>query len=101
MTRRTVGAGAAWYAATRLDPAAHRRWSTRSAPQPVSRPRCAPSGDVEVVRRSDERGRWAFLVNHGDRTPPCTSTGTTSSPTPPSPVAWTLPAGRVAVVREA
>ncbi len=65
VTRRRVGAGAAWYVATRTAPEATAalvdRWVAEAGVRPVAD--TAPG--VEVVRRRAEDGRrWTFVINH-------------------------------------
>ncbi len=100
LTRRAVGAGAAWYSSTRLDPAGTRALLDQvCAAAGVAAP-VRTEGDVEVVRRTDERGRWAFLLNHGDQDATVHLDGHDLVADAPVAGAWTLPAGAVAVVRE-
>lgn len=98
LTRREVGAGAAWYCATRLDPDATARLvdavcEAAGVRAPVVRP-----PHVEVVRRGDGDRTWTFLLNHGDDAEIAldgydlvADRAVTGS--------WTLAAGAVAVVR--
>ena len=64
VTRRTVGDGAAWYAATRLDEAGTARvvdaLLAEAGVGPVAE---APDG-VEVVRRHGEGESFLFVINH-------------------------------------
>jgi beta-galactosidase len=68
VTRREIegptSGSAAWYVATRLDPAATtallRRVMDEAGVRPVAD---VPSG-VEVVRRRSESGSWLFVLNH-------------------------------------
>ncbi len=100
LTRRSVGEGGAWYASTRLDPAATRTLVDQVCAAAGVEAPVRTDGDVEVVRRSDERGRWTFLVNHGDDATVHLD-GHELLTDAPVHGPWTLPAGRVAVVREA
>ncbi|HXV92808.1 MAG TPA: beta-galactosidase [Pseudonocardia sp.] len=69
LTRRAVGAGAAWYVATRLDvPSASALAARLADAAGVARPDPAPPPGVEVVRRRvQSRGgpSWLFVVNRG------------------------------------
>lgn len=66
LTRHAVGAGSAWYLATRLDsePLAGvvRRFLTGAGLPPSDR---LPDG-VEVVRRRGDHGDFTFVINHTD-----------------------------------
>ena len=93
LTRRAVGAGAAWYSSTRLDPAGTRALVDQvCAAAGVAAP-VRTDGDVEVVRRTDDRGRWAFLVNHADQDATVHLDGHDLVADAPVTGAWTLPAG--------
>ena len=95
VTRNGVGAGSAWYVATRLDEAATAQLAERlAAGAGVTREAGARQG-VEVVRR----GRFVFVLNRTDTEASVQVTGTdllTGSPT--DGVAKVAPGG-VAVVR--
>ncbi len=95
VTRNSVGAGSAWYVATRLDEAATAQLAERLAVGAgVIREQGARQG-VEVVRR----GRFVFVLNRTDTEASVPVTGTdllTGSPT--DGVAKVAPGG-VAVVR--
>jgi beta-galactosidase len=69
VTRREVGAGAAWYVATRLDDDAWRRLLRRvraEAGSTTGTPVTGREPHVDVVRRRAEDGRsWLFVLNHG------------------------------------
>ncbi|WBC21261.1 MULTISPECIES: beta-galactosidase [unclassified Solwaraspora] len=66
VTRRAVGAGAAWYLSTRLDDDGYRELLAVVAAEAGVAPvlPAAPAG-VEAVRRVDGTTRWLFLFNHG------------------------------------
>lgn len=66
VTRRDVGAGRAWYVATRLDESGTDRLVERLvAESGVERlPGAAPG--VEVTRRVGDDASWLFVINHGD-----------------------------------
>lgn len=67
ITRRDVGDGAAWYVATRLDPASTSALLGRvlgaAGVEPLVRD--LPAG-VEVVRRVGADAAWLFAINHTD-----------------------------------
>lgn len=105
LTRRVVGAGAAWYVSTRLDRdgvAALLDQVCRAAG--VGAPVPSAPG-LEVLQRvSDEESPaalWTFLINHGDSAVPITLSGHDLVRDRPVQGTWDLPAGAVAVVREA
>ncbi len=85
LTRRAVGAGAAWYSSTRLDPAGTRR----SGRPGLRRSRCRRPGAHRRRRRGGPTDRRPGPLGvprstTPTRTPRCTWTGTTSWPTRPS-----------------
>jgi beta-galactosidase len=101
VTRNVVGAGAAWYVATRLDDAPlgwllDRLLAESAAVAPVA----APSG-VEVVRRSGGGRSYLFALNHTGDTAEMAVTGHDLVADARVDGALSLPAGGVAVVREA
>jgi hypothetical protein len=64
LTRRPVGAGAAWYLATRLDSDGLQGVTDALIAEAGLTP-VLESGDVEAVRRVADDGRsWLFVVNH-------------------------------------
>jgi beta-galactosidase len=66
VTRHDVGAGAAWYMATRLDGAGlGAALAPVLAAAAIAPPPGMPAG-VEAVERSDGERRYLFLINHGD-----------------------------------
>lgn len=102
VTRRAVGAGAAWYVATRTDAvttsALVASWVAESGVRPVA----ATVPGVEVVRRGDGSRRWTFVINHTDRPQTVGVSGfdlVTGRETAPDGVL--VGAGGVAVVRGA
>ncbi len=98
LTRREVGAGAAWYCATRLDPEATARLvDAVCAAAGVSAPAGRPA-HVEVVRRGDGERTWTFLLNHGADAEVVLDGHDLVREREVSG-SWTLPAGAVAVVR--
>ena len=65
LTRRTVGAGTAWYVACRLDDQGVSGLVDRLLEESGVTPVVATSPGVEVARRSDADGRsWTFVLNH-------------------------------------
>lgn len=72
VTRRTVGAGSAWYVATRLDHAATTALADRLTRDAGVARLDEPQEGVEVVRR----GHHLFVLNRGDRPVTVPATGT-------------------------
>ncbi|WP_210649022.1 beta-galactosidase [Nocardioides sp. SYSU D00065] len=64
ITRRPVGAGAAWYVATRLDAAGTDRLVERLVTEVRLERLPGASPLVEVTRRVGEGASWLFVVNH-------------------------------------
>lgn len=66
ITRRSVGAGSAWYLSADLEPddlgALVERILLEAAVEPVAR----VSPGIEAVRRASERGSYLFLINHAE-----------------------------------
>jgi beta-galactosidase len=63
ITRHAVGAGAAWYVSTRLEPAAYGDLLAEVAAAAGIEPAEAPPG-VELVRRTAGERSWLFVLNH-------------------------------------
>ncbi|MFY1620254.1 beta-galactosidase [Micromonospora sp. WMMD736] len=100
LTRRPVGAGAAWYVGTRLDEPATDRLVARLLDEAGVRPAAqAPSG-VEVVRRRDGERTWLFAINHTSSEVRVSATGVELLTGTRCTGELTVPAGEVAVVRE-
>ncbi|MDR7254814.1 beta-galactosidase [Nocardioides sp. BE266] len=101
ITRRDVGSGAAWYVATRLSPEGTDRLVAQVvAESGVERlPGAGP--DVEVTRRVGEDASWLFVLNHGEADAPVPVTGTDLVSGRSVDGDLVVPAGGVAVVREA
>jgi beta-galactosidase len=66
VTRRSVGAGAAWYVGTALDDAALRRLLTRVCDEAGVEPVAVVPDGVEVVRRVGPDRSFLFVLNHTD-----------------------------------
>ncbi|MGC4770796.1 beta-galactosidase [Micromonospora sp. DT44] len=100
LTRRPVGAGAAWYVGARLDEPATDRLVARLLDEAGVRPAAqAPTG-VEVVRRRDGERTWLFAINHTSSEVRIPATGVELLTGTRCAGELTLPAGEVAVVRE-
>ena len=100
ITRRQVGAGTAWYVATRLDAAGTDRLAERLVAETgVARlPGAAPL--VEVARRVGDDASWLFVINHGDEPAEVDTHGVELVSGRTVAGDLTVPPGRVAVVRE-
>lgn len=72
LTRRAVGAGAAWYLATRLDAAGTAALADRLTRDAGVRRQAVPLPGVELVRR----GRYLFVLNRGDTPVTVAASGT-------------------------
>lgn len=66
VTRREVGAGRAWYVATRLDRTGTDRLVERLVADAGITPLPGAGELVEVVRRVGEEASWTFVINHSD-----------------------------------
>ncbi|TDC36726.1 beta-galactosidase [Micromonospora sp. KC213] len=100
LTRHRVGAGTAWYAATRLDGAATDRLVARLLAESGARPPAGAPTGVEVVRRRGADASWLFVINHTDAEARLEVTGTDLITGTSCRGELLLPAGEVAVVRE-
>lgn len=100
LTRREVGAGAAWYLATRLDDSSlHALVRRLLEAAGTGAPYQAPAG-VELVRRTGERGSFLFAINHGTSDAEVPVPGHDLVADEPTGGTLRLSPGAVAVVRE-
>ncbi len=99
VTRRSVGAGAAWYLATRVDPAGLDILLSRVCADAGVEPAAAVAPGVEVVRRRAEGASWLFVINHSDTEAVVDRAGHELL-TDRDVRTLTVPAGGVAVLRE-
>ncbi len=101
ITRNTVGAGSAWYVATRQDEAGTAALvDALLAESGVTAAAEVPRG-VEAVRRVAEDGTgYLFLLNHTDEQQQVPGTGTDLVTGAAASGSVTLPAGAVAVLQE-
>ncbi|WFE34534.1 beta-galactosidase [Micromonospora sp. WMMD975] len=100
LTRRVVGAGAAWYVGTRLDDAATDKLVARLLAEAGVRPAAPVPAGVEVVRRRSADRSWLFVVNHTDEPARLPVTGVELLTGDRCDGELTVPPGEVAVVRE-
>ncbi|HEU4910742.1 MAG TPA: beta-galactosidase [Actinomycetes bacterium] len=98
LTSHPVGAGTAWYLATRLRP---------SGTAALVRELCASAGvavhdrpGVEVVRRVGDSASYLFVINHTDSVAQVSATGTDLVSGRACPGTVSVAAGAVAVIRE-
>jgi len=101
ITRNAYHAGTAWYVATELRPDALRDVVREAVRTAGVRP-LGPDGDgsVEVVRRSDGRRGYLFVVNHGTGDAEYAATGQELVTGDAVNGLMRIPAGEVRVVRE-
>ena len=99
LTRRSVGAGAAWYLAARLDVEGVARVLRRVYPDAGLTPVLDLPEDVEIVDRHADGCSFRFLINHGDKPAGVPAVGVDAI----TGVEYdgTVPAGAVRVVRSA
>ncbi len=101
VTRRAVGAGRAWYVATRLAPEALRALLARVTDEAGILPVTATRAGIEVVRRVADDGRsWVFAINHLDEPAVVELTGVDLVTGSAVDGRLDLAGGAVAVVRE-
>jgi beta-galactosidase len=103
ITRNVWGTGEAWYLATLPEPTAYRELLGRLALAAGVRPPAevhGGDGRVEVVRRSDDRASYLFVVNHSDAAVSVEVTGCESVTGEHVTGAMLVPAGAVRVVQE-
>jgi beta-galactosidase len=101
ITRKQIGQGAAWYAATRLDPESLGRLVDQLLAESGVQPALTAPRGVELVRRSSEDRSFLFALNHTTEDVALAISGhdlVTDADTAGSLV---LAPGAVAVVREA
>lgn len=96
LTRRAVGAGAAWYVATRLDEAATAALAARLAAAAGVRHETEPLDGVELVRR----GSYLFVLNRGVHDAVVAARGTELLSGSAVTGTVTVAAGSAVVVRE-
>jgi beta-galactosidase len=99
VTRRTVGAGAAYYVGTSLQPEGMAEFLDLVADEHGVAFVAGASTDVEVVTRTSGDRTWVFVINHGAQAAEVDVSGVEllSGRTVAAPL--TVDAGKVAVVR--
>ncbi|MFC7360730.1 beta-galactosidase [Nocardioides astragali] len=101
VTRRDVGTGAAWYVATRLDATGTDGLVERLVTEAGLERLPGASAHVEVTRRVGEEASWLFVINHGDAPAEVPVHGVDLVAGEKVAGDLAVPAGGVAVVREA
>ena len=101
ITRHAAGRGTAWYVATRLDPAGTDRLVERLVAETGLEQLPGAAPDVEVTRRVGDDASWLFVINHGDADAPVPVHGQELVTGRSVRGDLVVPAGGVAVVREA
>lgn len=99
VTRRMIGAGAAWHVAGLIDEGFEDLVDRIAADARVSR-RLPGSSDVEAVRRVSDETSWLFLINHGTTDALVPANGLDLVSGHNADGRFALPAGAVAVLRE-
>ncbi len=100
-TRHDVGAGAAWYLATRLAGDDLDRFVGRVTEAAGVRAPVECARDVELVRRVSASGSWLFALNHGESSVDVPVSGHDLVMDTPTGGTLVLAPGGVGVVREA
>jgi len=100
VTRRTVGAGSAWYVSADLDEASLGELVDRVLAEAAVTPAATVSPGVEAVRRSSASSSYLFLINHGEDDGWAQATGVDLLTGRASAGRVDLAAGAVAVIRE-
>ena len=101
VTRRPVGSGSAWYLASDLEPAGLGELVDRLLDEVGISPAAATSPGVEAVRRASDEGSWLFVLNHAESEGWAEVAGTDLLTGAVCAGRVVVPAGGVAVVREA
>lgn len=102
LTRHRWGKGVGWYVSTRLDDDAYGRLVFRAAEEAgVTPPPTGASGECEVVRRWGAHSSWLFVINHSDRPHHIPAEGVDLVTGAEVRGQVSVPAGGVAVIREA
>lgn len=101
VTRRSVGAGTAWYVATRLGATGTDGLVERLVTEAGLERLPGASAHVEVTRRVGEEASWLFVINHGDAPAEVPVHGVDLVAGEKVAGDLAVPAGGVAVVREA
>ncbi|AXL13469.1 beta-galactosidase [Microbacterium foliorum] len=98
LTRRTAGAGEAWFVATQPDRIAYRDLVARLAATAGVVAHPGGNRDVEIVRRSGDAGSFLFVINHGESGAEISATG--HDLVTDAPATGFVPAGAVRIIKE-
>lgn len=98
LTRRTVGAGEAWYLATQLSRDDYRDLVVRLAGGAGVARAVGAGRDVEIVRRSGASGSFLFVINHGTSDVEVAAVG--HDLVTDAPATGLVPAGAVRIIKE-
>jgi beta-galactosidase len=101
ISRNQRGQGAAWYVATRLDGKSLQRVVDRVVRESGAAPAAPAPPGVEVVRRVGDDRSYLFVLNHSDEDAEVAAHGVELLSSRGCEGRLRLPAGSVAVVREA
>ena len=101
VTRRRVGAGAAWYVSADLEPDSLGSLVDAVVEASGVAPTVPVVGGVEAVRRTGAGGSWLFLINHADDDAVIEANGIELVTGAEVAVSLVVPGGAVRVVREA
>jgi beta-galactosidase len=99
VTRHDVGAGTAWYVATRLDGDALRAVLAPVLAAAGVSPRAGVPAGVETVERTLGDRRYLFVINHGDADATVTGSGRDLLTLTDHDEEVVVPAGGVRVIR--
>ncbi|KJL30193.1 beta-galactosidase [Microbacterium oxydans] len=98
LTRRSAGAGEAWFAATQPDRIAYRDLMARLAGTAGVEAHPGANHDVEIVRRAGAAGSFLFIINHGETGVEISTTG--HDLVTDAPATGFVPAGAVRIIKE-
>lgn len=98
ITRRTAGAGEAWFLGTQPAREDYRRLVASLAASAGAVPAPGAGPDVEIVRRIGDAGSFLFVINHGSTDVEVTASG--HDLVTDAPATGLVPAGAVRIIKE-
>lgn len=98
ITRRTAGAGDAWFLGTQPVRDDYRRLIARLAASAGIAPIPGAGPDVEIVRRTGDAGSFLFVINHGSTDVEIAAPG--HDLVTDAPATGLVPAGAVRIIKE-
>lgn len=98
ITRRTAGAGEAWFLGTQPERDDYRRLIARLTESAGIVPTPGADRDVEIVRRTGDAGSFLFVINHGSADVEITASG--HDLVTDAPATGRVPAGAVRIIKE-